>query len=208
VYGDRLFRCGESADSGTVTIRNHEPVAVVSIERTQGVQRWEPLGTHSPKYCWGYCSDYSAYFVAIDPLRVTLSLAPGSYQNTNRGVFSVADLPADMTGQCPSAYLDVADTWDFERLFTTTDPRVSHPGWNAKLIAPMLSFQAAPGMTAEMTAFALGFPSEFGTAAELLQQDVWHYYPGTDLRTDATFNAGTLIRIAPRDEFFFSADVY
>jgi hypothetical protein len=207
VYGDHLFQCDESNNPGTVTIRDHHPITVASIQRVPGVE-WEPLGSHDGKYCWGYCSDYGAYFVAVDPLRVTLSLPPGSYQNTSRGPFSLGDMPPNVTGRCPTAYQYVADAWDFERLFSTTDPRIPHPGWDPGLIAPMLSFQAVPGMTAEMTAFALGFPSEFGTVDELLGENVWQYYPGSTLDRRATFEGGILTKITPSDRFYFQMDVY
>jgi len=113
---------------------------------------------------------------------------------------------ADMSGRCASSQLFVADPWDFERAFTTVDPRVRYRQWNRELQRSMLAYKAAPGMTPLMLAFAFGFPSTFGTARALMQRQYWRWYPGSSIDTSAIFYDGSLLR-STSDVFFFSSEI-
>jgi hypothetical protein len=202
-YGDRLFSC--AGRGGTVTVINHAPITLTNVERVPKAQIWLSLGTYNPHDCWGYCGGGAYSYVSRDPLRLTFAFARGSYRRTLRGAHAFPEV-AGWTGQCQTSQAYVADPWDFERLFTTTDPRVRQRGWDPTLQQEMLDFRAAPGMTPKMVAFALGFPSRFGTAQELLSQTYWRWYPGNfDLR--AIFYGGSLLRITPRNEFIFTATI-
>jgi hypothetical protein len=207
-YGDRLFWCGDKKYGGTVTIRDHTPVEITAVERVPDVDVELPLGTHFPSFCGGYCHELDGYmYVAHAPLRVRFAFARGGFRQTPRGGISGVFAPPAIK-RCTTSSAYVADDWAFERLFTTTDPRIAHPGWDPSLVTQMLAFKAAPGMTPEMVAFALGFPSAFGAAQQLMQATRWNWYPGTDLDTTATFKDGVLQSIAPLDEFYFMTAAY
>lgn len=74
-------------------------------------------------------------------------------------------------------YLYVADRWDFERVFSLKNPVA--PFKPADRRGQLISAHVAmPNMSREMVAFALGFPSRFGTAKELNKLPAWEYGPG------------------------------
>jgi hypothetical protein len=53
----------------------------------------------------------------------------------------------------------------------------SHPEWTSSIRRQVMNGQVTVGMTHAMVAWSLGFPSQYGTRAELLHAPLWRY-PG------------------------------
>jgi len=203
-YGDYLFRCEEGHYYGTVRPRGRAPVRIVAIEREPQREVTVAMGSYGVAGCSEACA--FATLQAWSPLKVTFALAPGTYAGKLRGLNDSND--RDFTHRrCdgPTAYF--ADAWDFERVFTTVDPRIRQTGWSPALQSAMLNFTAVPGMSRELVAFALGFPTVYGTKEQLLRSDRWEWFHGSGQDTIATFQNGVLASITPRGAFWFLSGI-
>lgn len=68
-----------------------------------------------------------------------------------------------------------ADKWDFEREYSLQSPLVIGKKWSAKMRKAVLEGEVVKGMTREMVAWVMGWPSIYGTKQEMLKLNDWTY---------------------------------
>ena len=85
------------------------------------------------------------------------------------------DAVSDPRAHCLGFWNEVSDRWDFEREHSLSSPLKSHPAWPAKMQNAVLNGEVISGMTREMVAWAIGWPSIYGTKNEILNLDDWTY---------------------------------
>lgn len=75
-------------------------------------------------------------------------------------------------GYCLGLWNMVSDRWDFEREYSLSNPLKA---WPARMRKAVLKGELVKGMTREMVAWVLGWPSMYGTKSEMLGLDDWAY---------------------------------
>ena len=85
------------------------------------------------------------------------------------------DAVSEHNPYCLGLWNVVSDRWDFEREYSLSSPLKSHPAWPAKMQNAVLNGEVISGMTREMVAWAIGWPSIYGTKNEILNLDDWTY---------------------------------
>lgn len=171
-YGDVAFRTTSNFYPCEVRLLTVSPLEITGIYRVKNYRVNVALGDDPS----------GAHFFTRTPLVVELNTDDDKldYLPLN-GSHRIGD-------RCFSErYLYVADRWDFERVFSLKDPiaQFSPNDRRAQLISAHV---AVPIMTREMVAFALGFPSRFGTVQELNKLPVWEYGAGPSYNVRVTFN--------------------
>ncbi|MEN6584215.1 MAG: hypothetical protein ABFD54_17355 [Armatimonadota bacterium] len=121
-------------------------------------------------------------FVTDNPLVVILD-APARGLEFN-GFAYVGDKDAEKMSMdvvsnprvhCLGLWNEVSDRWDFEREYNLSSPFKSHLDWSTKMRKAVLRGEVAKGMTREMVAWVMGWPSIYGTKGEMLSIDDWTY---------------------------------
>lgn len=93
------------------------------------------------------------------------------------GIFSDLD---DRAKSCQVLSTVVAGTWQFERTFSFGPTDVTT--WPKALRAAAKDNRLALGMTHAMVAALWGYPSEFGSPAELARLPLWDYGMAASVR--------------------------
>lgn len=101
----------------------------------------------------------------------------------------------DRNAGAPSTYCRFffqryADAWDFERTFSLTSP---YPNWTASQVRSVLAGELKRGLTKEMVVRIAGFPSAYGTAAQIMRLDHWQYGAGAPFILPITFKNGKVV---------------
>jgi hypothetical protein len=127
----------------------------------------------------GYLEQPSSYR-ALDPLVVALRDRGG------RGPRATA-MPLPDEG--PNAYATFSDAWDLERAYSLSSMTESHPDWPAATRNAIVAAKPKLGMTRDMIAWMLGYPSTYGTIAQLYKLDTWTFDgpPMTDMNYNFAF---------------------
>lgn len=116
----------------------------------------------------------------------------------NQGYESVCPLlvflKAQPSGHCLGIYRLLSDAWDFERAYSLTSPLDPGRKWPAKAKTMILSGKISKGMTPDMIAWAIGWPSSTATKNDLLELDHWLYYAPPPYSMDLYFKKGRLAR--------------
>lgn len=163
-YGDVVFQTTSNFYPCEARLITVSAVEITAIYRVKNYRVDVALGDDP----WG------ARFFTRTPLVVEL--------NTSDDKLDYLQLAGShrMGDRCFSErYLYVADRWDFERVFSLKNPLAQFsPDPNDRRAQLIAAHVAAPRMTREMVAFALGFPPRFGTVQELNKLPVWEYDAG------------------------------
>ena len=171
---------------GRVETAERAPLEIAEIHRLAHSFARMPLGTGNPNW-WqgGVHRAYEVYtddplFVLFRPNQSTIHVIPPTVLTTITTRYHY--------GPCIVGAAYFVDDWAFERVFTTEDPHTAYPEWTAQQRADILKYQFDNGMDHTMVAFAAGYPSVFGTRAELENLLAWQWYPGSGGQT-SYFNA-------------------
>ncbi len=119
----------------------------------------------------------AADFVTNNPLRVTFD-QPRRVKITARGWAG----PKQPRFQ-PPLFQDFADPWQMERALRLAPP---------KRLTPL-----TPGMTPRQVIEVLGWPTEYGTLAQLAARPVWRYNNLKPFHATAYFAHGKFVRYDP-----------
>jgi len=152
-----------------------------SPTQRQIVDQWEPC---SP------CGS-NAILATDDPVVAMFSPLQTDIQWLRSGVIP---RESPYAGMCTRGTYAFVDDSDIERTFTTEDPHTVHPEWDPKLRAAMLDFKMQVGMSHEMVAFAMGYPSMRGTREDLDRLSTWTWHLGTSCQARATFDGDRLVK--------------
>ncbi len=102
-----------------------------------------------------------------------------SYVSAGKGrkrIRQTADgMPLLQTSDCLGLYAEFADAWDFERSYSLLSPRQAGAHWPRSMRKAVLAGELRVGMTPDMVAWTLGWPSDYGTAAQVKAQTAWKY---------------------------------
>lgn len=184
-FGRYVFTCRDPNGWGEMAEpHDRAPLQIKAIYRIRERGTRLPLGSDDPYYfCSGGC--HQSYHVITDEPLVAI-FAP-----------KTADLRMDpprvithiwmYRGPCVSGQGMFLDDWAFERVFSTDDPHTVDPEWPASFRDDLLAYRFVPGMSHRMVAWAAGYPSTFGTAAQLEKLSAWDWYPGPT-PTSASFD--------------------
>jgi hypothetical protein len=180
----RAFATKPPPDSGMVSFESERgtPWRVVSVRRSLG--RVED----------GYFNNEDSAFIAFEPL--VMELAPSFARRPNGANDSVAASPGQE--RFPRAtYLRVfADPWEAARAISLQSP-FDHPEWPAQFRSAVTGGSILPGMTHEMVANVLGYPSEYGTIDKLDRLKEWDYDDPAPWAPTVTFDHDRVIRYTP-----------
>ena len=165
-FGRFVFRCWDP--QGNVGGSRQRSVRLWRSRRSTGSRtalRECHLELPNPNW-WqgGIHQAYEVYtdeplFVLIRPNQSTIHVIPPTVLTTITTRYHY--------GPCIVGAAYFVDDWAFERVFTTEDPHTAYPEWTAQQRADILKYQFDNGMDHTMVAFAAGYPSVFGTRAEL-----------------------------------------
>lgn len=103
-------------------------------------------------------------------------------------------LKAQPNGHCLGIYRLLSDAWDFERAYSLISPLATSRKWPARMKTRILNGGISKGMTPEMVAWAIGWPSSTATKNDLLKLDHWLYYAPPPYSMDLYFKKGRLAR--------------
>jgi hypothetical protein len=121
--------------------------------------------------------DLQADFTTNTPL-VALLDVPGK-PHVAGGEFSGKDekeVVKAMTEPEVIGYYRMFDgAWDFEREYSLASPFKTHPEWSASVRKAVREGEVRKGMTHDMVAWAIGWPSERGSIAEMKTWKAWRY---------------------------------
>lgn len=123
-------------------------------------------------------------FRALDPRIVALR---------DRGSFGPHSHMLPLSDSGPNAYATFSDDWDLERNLSLVSMEQSHPDWSTSVRNAIVAVKPKLGMTRDMVAWMLGYPSTYGTIAQLNRLDTWIYDgpPSTDIGFNFSFDFQT-----------------
>lgn len=132
--------------------------------------------------------DLQSTFVALDPLVIRF------------GVSALTMLTPVMGPPLPRstvAYAVLSDQWDFERLYSLVSMSQAHPEWSSALTAKIEQQTVELGMTKDMIAWMLGYPSVYGTQAQVQALDTWPYDAPAPFDSAVHFHNGIVVKYDP-----------
>jgi hypothetical protein len=130
----------------------------------------------------GYFSNIDMDFVGIEPLE--LQFAPLS-----------ADARAD-DPTCKTVVRVFADPWEVRRALFTRSP-FDHPEWPKRIQAAVRSGTVLAGMTHEMAANVVGYPSVYGSIRDLDNMQRWDYDEPAPFGPTITFRGDRVVTYDP-----------
>jgi hypothetical protein len=110
--------------------------------------------------------DAGDLFVAVDPILVIFD---------GRMDGDILAEPPFGGHECVSGYAEFADGWDFDRTLAHASPLLSHPEWPADVRKAINDGTVLTGMTYDMVVASVGYPSAYGTAAQMRKLTTWEY---------------------------------
>jgi uncharacterized repeat protein (TIGR03803 family) len=162
VLGDFAPTCGFAGGNETyVRIDRSAPLHVRQIVRLYGVSASWGIGPMTDRMY-----DAGDIFVAVDPILVI-------FDGTMDGEI-LAEPPFSGRG-CVSGYAEFADGWEFDRTLAYASPLLSHPEWPADVRKAINDGTVLIGMTYDMVVASVGYPSAYGTAAQMRKLTTWEY---------------------------------
>lgn len=144
----------------------------------------------------GYMGERKSEFTATNPLVAILEV-PSKGMTINAFISNsekVPDITTSASSSCIALWNTFADSWDFEREYSLKHPFKSHPEWPARMRKAMLKGELKKGMTHEMVAWVIGWPSEQGTKEDLKALDQWTYDSVLPFTTDIYFKGDHMLR--------------
>lgn len=172
--------CTEEGMSISVSGRPDVPLRIRRVERAYIPHIEMAIGRAT--FIGG---DRQSAFTASHPLVVILdapanglSFSGLSYASTKDGK-DVEEIPVDVVSHpknyCLGLWNMVCDRWDFERDYSLCNPFKAHPAWPASMRNAVMRGEIVKGMTHDMAAWAIGWPSIYGTKSEMLGINDWIY---------------------------------
>jgi uncharacterized repeat protein (TIGR03803 family) len=162
VLGDFLPACAFADGSETnVAIDRTMPLHVKRIVRLYGASANWGIGPMVSRFL-----DTSDMYVAVDPILVIF--------DANKDGDVLAE-PPFAGHDCVGGYAEFADAWDFERTLARASPLLSHLEWPADVRKAINDGTVLTGMTRDQVIASVGYPSEYGTAAQMRKLDTWEY---------------------------------
>lgn len=98
---------------------------------------------------------------------------------------------------CAAAYAEFSGSWDFERALSSRSIVSEHPEWDAKTLDAVAKHDVGVGMTRAMVIASVGYPSDYGTAAQLMKSDIWHYELPAPSAYTIRFKGDTVVKYDP-----------
>jgi hypothetical protein len=136
----------------------------------------------------GYIGETETAFAAYDPLIVLLEPTGASGSVSASAVGGLSPEGEAML-QSPRKYAlgyyaVFAGAWDLERGISRMSLTQASRGWSPTFRKAVLAGELRKGMTPEMVAWVQGWPSQYGTQAEVQRLDTWIYgdIPPYDVR--------------------------
>jgi uncharacterized repeat protein (TIGR03803 family) len=133
-------------------------------------------------------TDTASTLVAVDPILVIFG------GKTDGEVLDKTSFAGD---DCADVYAEFADTWDFERSLAPQSPLLAHPEWPENIRTAINQGTVIVGMTYDMVVASVGFPSVYGTAAQMRTLDTWEYDRPTPASFTVKFKDGKVISYDP-----------
>jgi hypothetical protein len=148
---------------------------VVSVYRARGYAEDMSIRGGGGEYL-----EQPTSFRALDPLVVALRDLGG------RGPHPAA-MPLPDEG--PNAYATFSDDWDLERAYSPISMEQSHPDWPASARNAVVAVKPKLGMTRDMISWMFGYPSTYGTIAQMNRLDTWTFDgpPSVDINSNYSF---------------------
>ncbi|HOM71556.1 MAG TPA: hypothetical protein PLP86_04850 [Armatimonadota bacterium] len=178
-YGGPGAQCVSAEPGMAISLsgRVDMPLRISRIERVY-MPRME-LAVGNATFIGG---ERESAFITDNPLVVILD-APDkglefsalSYVGNNDPEEAAIELVSNPRAHCLGLWNVVSDSWDFERQYSLSNPFETHSTWPEKMREAVLSGKVVNGMTYEMVAWAIGWPSIYGTKSEMLALDDWAY---------------------------------
>jgi hypothetical protein len=97
---------------------------------------------------------------------------------------------------CGSLVATYADPWEMRRMLFERSP-LNHPEWPAKVRAAVKDGTVIPGMTHEMVANAIGYPSVYATIAAMNRLRIWDYEAAAPFEQTVRFKGDRVISYDP-----------
>jgi hypothetical protein len=118
-------------------------------------------------------------FQARNPLVVVLG-EPQQFQTTGMAWSGVSaedlsDPETSLPDRCIGFYHTFSNAWDLERTYSLVPASQAHPEWPAAIHRAVKEGDLQKGMTPDMVAWSMGWPSEYGTIEEMRQWKNWRY---------------------------------
>ncbi|MBV8375335.1 MAG: hypothetical protein JO302_07465 [Candidatus Eremiobacteraeota bacterium] len=126
-------------------------------------------------------NDDPSSVVAVDPIVITFDRCP-----------------ADPSGHCDVFYTLALDSWHAARILSLHP--VIDPRWPARYRDAAKAETVVPGMTYDMVAAAIGWPSRPGTIAQLKQLGRWNYERNSPFQATVYFSHGRVTKYDPPGE--------
>jgi hypothetical protein len=89
------------------------------------------------------------------------------------------------------------DDWQLDVTYSRAPPRRAHSEWSEATLADIAAGRVRLGMTHAVVAWALGFPNQYGTRAELMRAPSWVYDALPPGRAEVDFQADRVVRYVP-----------
>lgn len=165
--GHKVWSFGKfyiTCESYIPVIRNHGPVRIHKIVRLSNFPATISLGPA------GYLNGANVPLSTSSPLVVFFD-PPASDVLIN---YAPGPAFVEPTKRCVNQWI-LADDWQLDVSYSLAPPEESHPKWTRTIRDNIAAARIVPGMTHAMVAWALGFPSQQGTRAQLMRAQVWQY---------------------------------
>jgi hypothetical protein len=118
-------------------------------------------------------------FLARNPLVVVLDeprdIGFTGMAWSGSGMPDLTEPGAGIPKRCIGFYRHFADAWDVERAYSLVPATRAHPERPAAIHQAVKAGHLQKGMTPDMVAWARGWPSEYGTMAEMRRWKNWRY---------------------------------
>jgi hypothetical protein len=192
--GKRVWRypgAGGTAilDTAGPSIRLWDNIAVpFLITHVERVYTTSHLSLHTD---WG-----NEGYASVCPLVIFLDAQPGRKGRSLDWKQITPHPPGNSHARCLAFYNILSDSWDLERAYSLVGPLDPSRKWSTRTQKSILDGDTSKGMTREMVAWAIGWPSSTATRSELLKLDHWLYYAPPPYSMDLYFSSGRLVRQA------------
>jgi hypothetical protein len=184
VLGDFVPTCDAAGGYETnVALDRTTPLHVQRIVRLYGASASWGIGPMASRE-----TDSGTKYVAVNPILVIFD---------GRKDGDVLSEPPFAGHGCFDAYAEFADAWDYERTFAKTSALLAHPEWPAVVRDAIKSGNVLLGMTYEMVAASVGYPSIYGTAAQMRRLGTWEYVLPAPFSYTVKFEDGKVVSYKP-----------
>lgn len=206
-YGGIGGQCvqADSGESSAVGLDKARPCRLVHLVRIRQTATQLSIGTR-PGVLGGvaqsaFTMDYPLVAILTPPAHTQVAGFSLARVHGRRHVRERPDgEPIFQMSQCHTLYNEFAGAWDFERTYSLISPRQAGRHWPRVLRKAVLSGEIRRGMTPEMVAWTMGYPSAYGTAAQIKVQSVWQYDTLPPFHYDVDFQNGKVSSFRPDGE--------